>query len=151
VSALATDNIVEKIESIFAITTDSRATFAKLGKCELLVVNYSLLNCSTQNTPLEQASKIAKAVWEIDLTTVERVRVAQVRDKMHVEFWPAKKSLMSRILGLPTSVRQTKTMHHCNGDAYEQDEGIAVGIMVPKAADPELAQLLTDYIEGHCK
>ena len=49
------------------------------------------------------------------------------------------------------SIRQTKTMYHANGDANEQDEGIAVGMIIPKVADPELAQLLTDYIRDHCK
>jgi len=150
-TAFPTDKAVERIEAILTASTERQVTTATLADCELRAVHYFPANYSEQMTPSMKASKVAKAVWKIDLTSAARVEVSPVRGVMHVGIWPAKKSLMSRILGLPTSVRQTKTMHHYNGDAYEQDEGIAVGMIIPKAADPELAQLLTDYIEGHCK
>lgn len=70
---------------------------------------------------------------------------------MHIEFWPAEKNFLSNALGRPISVRQTKTMYHCNGYAYEQDEGIAVSIMGSKALEPDLSQLLSHYIAAHCE
>ncbi|MDA3857863.1 MAG: hypothetical protein PF480_06440, partial [Roseovarius sp.] len=73
-ASFADESTVRKIENMISTTSETRTTKVKLERCKLLVVNASLVNCSERNTPSEQASKVARAVWEIDLTTVDRVR-----------------------------------------------------------------------------
>lgn len=88
---------------------------------------------------------------QIDLKTVETVKVSPVHGDTHVGRWPAKNKLMSIIGEQPASVRHSKILHHCNGNAYEQERYIAVDIIVSKPFDPDLEQLLTDYINAYCK
>ncbi|MRU16859.1 hypothetical protein FDP25_15565 [Roseovarius sp. A21] len=150
-SASADQNTVTEIQSRISVSKENRSTTAVLSQCKLQVENEFLDNCSDSNTASEQASTVAKAVWEIDLSTVGNVQVSPVHGVMHVGLWPVKRNLISIVLGRPAaSVRQTKIMYHCNGDAYEQDEGVMAGFISPKPADPELARLLTTYIEENC-
>lgn len=69
---------------------------------------------------------------------------------MHVGFWPPKRTLVPKILGRTLKVDHTETIHYDNGEANEQNGHISAGVVISKAPEPDLSQLLSDYIATHC-
>ncbi|MCV6825786.1 MULTISPECIES: hypothetical protein [Halocynthiibacter] len=145
------NGLIEAIESTFSNTAEASIIRSQLRECELEIINAYPRNCSMHDKSSQQSSKIAKTVWTIDLSTVERVRISPVHGDMHVGFWPSKKNFLSAVMGLPVRVRQSKTMYHCDGDAFKQDVHISAGVVVSKKTEPKLAQLLSEYIKSYCK
>ncbi len=145
------EDFARQIEAKFANKAERVVTHSLLEGCELMIEHSYIKNCSAEHVKPQQASKAAKTVWQIDLTTVKSVRVSPVHGDTHVGLWPARNNRMSKIWGRPARVKLGEIVYHCNGDAYEQEQYISADVIVSKPVDPEFEQLLTDYINDYCK
>ncbi len=145
------EDVARQIEAKFANKAERVVARSLLEGCDLMIEHSYPRNCSAEHATHQLASKVARTIWAIDLTTVKSVRVSPVHGNMHVGLWPATMNLLSKILRRPASVKLTETMYHCNGDAYERRPHISADVIVSKPIDPELEQLLSDYIDDYCK
>lgn len=150
-AGLADEATVANIESMLSSSSKARVTTATLDECNLVIETSYIRNITTKNHTPRGAKKALKTVWDIDLSTVERVEVAPVHGDMHVGFWPPRRTLVSRILGRTLKVDYSETIHYTNGAANEQIGHISAGVVISKAPEPDLNQLLSRYIATHCE
>ena len=146
----AEDASATDIESMLSSRSESRVTMATLNECNLVIEASYPRNINTELYKPEGVKKALKTVWVIDLSTVGHVKVAPVHGDMHVGFWPPRRSWVSKLLGCANKVGYTETIYYSNGDASVQSGHISAGVVIPKAPEPDLAKMLTDYVDKRC-
>lgn len=146
----AEDASATDIESMLSSRSESRVTMATLNECNLVIEASYPRNINTEGHKPEGVKKALKTIWVIDLSTVGNVKVAPVHGDMHVGFWPPRRTWVSKLLGRANKVGHTETIYYSNGDASVQSGHISAGVVISKAPEPELAKMLTDYVDKRC-
>ncbi len=146
----AEDASATDIESMLSSRSESRVTMATLNECKLVIEASYPQNINTEGHKPDGVRKAVKTVWIIDLSTVGSVKVAPVHGDMHVGFWPPRRTWVSKLLGRANKVGYAETIYYSNGDASVQSGQISAGVVISKAPAPDLAKMLTDYVNNRC-
>jgi hypothetical protein len=146
----AEDASAKDIESMLSSRSESRVTMATLNECHLVIEASYPRNNNTELYKPVGVKKALRTVWVIDLSTVGHMKVAPVHGDMHVGFWPPSRTWVSKLLGRANKVGYAETIYYSNGNASVQSAHTSAGVVISKAPEPDLAKMLTDYVDKYC-